>query len=87
MPVFPAAAVQSAEGRAKLLGHQIVNDRVDGAVGINAGPTEENEPGIQVWCADEGVDEDQGPVGHPEQGEKYNHHCQHLGDLKKMTEF
>lgn len=83
MQVFPMAAVQATEGRAELLGHQVVNDRVDRTVGVNADPAEEQEPGVQVWRTHKGVNENQGPVWHPQQGEEHNHHCQHLSDLQR----
>lgn len=85
MPVISVAVVQPTEGRTKLLGHQVVNHRVDGTVGIYADPAEEQEPGVQVRRAHEGVNEHQGSVRHPQQGEQHDHHCKHLGDLRRRV--
>lgn len=52
------ATVQAAEGRAELLGHGIVYHRVDSTVGVDAGPTEQQEPGVKVGSGHEGVDQD-----------------------------
>lgn len=66
--------VQPPERRAELLRHGVVDDRVDGAVGIDAGSTEEQEPGVEVGRGHKGVDEHQSPVGHPEEGEENDDH-------------
>ena len=77
----PLAVVEAAEGGAELLGHGVVYDGVDGAVGVDAGAAEEDEPVVQVGRGHEGVEEDQRAVGHPQQGEQDHHHRQHLGHL------
>lgn len=74
--------VQPPERRAELLRHGVVDDGVDGAIGVDARPTEEQEPGVEVGRGHKGVDQHQSPVGHPEQGEQDDDHCQHLGDLR-----
>lgn len=60
-----AAVTQLFESGAKLLGHGVVDDRVDGAVQVDAEAAEEQEPSVQVGLLQEGVDHHQGPVGHP----------------------
>lgn len=81
MAVVVLAAVEVAEGRAKLLRHEVVDHRVDGAVGVDASAAEEKKPGVQVGGTDEGVDEHQRAVGHPQQGKQNHHHRQHLRHL------
>lgn len=71
------------EGQTELLGHEVVDDGVDGAVGVDADPAEEDKPAVQVGVLHEGVHQNQGPVGHPEQGKEGHHHSQHLGDLEE----
>lgn len=78
----PAAAAELFEGDLKLLGHEVVDDGVDGTVGVDAHTTEEQEPGAVVGRVDEGVDHHQGSVRHPEQGKEGDHHRQHLCDLR-----
>lgn len=78
---LPPAAADLAEGGAKLLRHGVVDDWVDGAVEVDADPAEKQEPVVQVGLIQEGVDHHQGAVRHPERGEQYHNHCQHLGHL------
>lgn len=47
---------QLLEGGAELLGHGVVNDRINGTVQVDAQTAEEEEPGVQVGIAQEGVD-------------------------------
>ena len=70
----PVALAELFERDAKLLRHEVVDDGVDGAVGVDAHPAEEEEPGVVVRRVDEGVDHHQGSVRHPEQGEEDDHH-------------
>lgn len=51
-----AAVAQLLEGGAELLRHGVVNDRIDGAVQVDAQTAEEEEPGVQVGLVQEGVD-------------------------------
>lgn len=76
--VPPVALAELFERYAKLLRHEVVNDGVDGTVGVDAHTAEEQEPGVMVRWVDEGVDHHQCSVGHPEQGEEDDHHSQHL---------
>lgn len=43
------------EGQTELLGHEVVDDGVDGTVGVDADPAEEDKPAIQVRVLHEGV--------------------------------
>lgn len=47
---------QLFESGAELLGHGVIDDRVDGAVQVDAEAAEEQEPGVQVGLVQEGVD-------------------------------
>jgi len=76
-----AAAQQLAEGGAELLRHGVVDDRVDGAVQVDAEAAEEQEVGVLVRLVQEGVDHHQCPVRHPQQRKQDDHHGQHLGHL------
>lgn len=78
---FPPAAADLAESGAKLLRHGVVDNRVDGAVEVDADPAEQQEPVVQVGLVQEGVDHHQSAVRHPERGEQDHHHSQHLGHL------
>lgn len=82
----PAALVELFKRHAKLLGHEVVDDGVDGAVGVDAHAAEEQEPGVVVRRVEEGVHHHQGPVRHPEQGEEDHHHRQHLRDLMQRKD-
>lgn len=82
-PLPPPTLAKFLEGLAELLGHEVVDDRVDGAVGVDADPAEEDEPAVQIGGLHEGVHQNQSPVGHPEQGKEDHHHSQHLSDLQR----
>lgn len=69
---------QFLESSPKLLGHQIVDDGVDGAVCVNTHPAEEQEPGIEIRRVHKGVDHHQSAVGHPQESEQDHHNSQHL---------
>lgn len=75
------AVAELAKGGAELLWHGVVDDRVDGAVQVDAEATEEQEPGVQVGVRQEGVDHHQGAIGHPQQSEENHHYSQHLCHL------
>lgn len=79
---FSPTAADLAESGAKLLRHGIVDDRVDGAVEVDADPAEKQEPAVQVGRVQEGVDNHQSTVWHPERGKQDHHHSQHLGHLQ-----
>lgn len=81
LPLLPAAPAELLEGSAKLLRHEVVDDGVDGAVGVDAHATEEEEPGVVVSWVHEAVDDHHRSVRHPQQGEEDDHHSQHLGYL------
>lgn len=51
-----AASAEVFKGHAELLGHEVVNDGVDGTVGVDAHPAEEQEPGVVVRWVNERVD-------------------------------
>lgn len=70
----PVALAEFLEGDAKLLRHEVVNDGVDGAVGVDAQAAEEQEPGVVVRWVDEGVDHHQGSIRQPEEGEEDHDH-------------
>lgn len=76
--VSPVALAELFECDAKLLRHEVVNDGVDGTVGVDAHTAEEQEPGVVVRRVDKGVDHHQCSVRHPKQGEEDDHHSQHL---------
>lgn len=78
LPAVAAAPAQLFKRDAELLRHQVVDDGVDGAVGVDAHPAEEEEPGVVVRRVDEGVDHHQRSVRHPQQREEDHHHGQHL---------
>lgn len=84
--LLPAALAELFECHAKLLRHEVVNDGVDGAVGVDAHPAEEQKPAVVVRRVDKGVDHHQRAVGYPEQGEEDDHHHQHLCYLLGKTE-
>lgn len=69
------------EGSPEFLGHEVVDDGVDGAVQVDARPAEEQEPDVQVRWVHEGVYHHQCAVRHPQEGEEHHHHCQHFGHL------
>lgn len=48
-----AAVAQLLERRAKFLRHGVVDDRVDGAVQVDAQAAEEQEPSVQVGLVQE----------------------------------
>lgn len=73
--MLPVALAELFECQAELLRHEVVNDGVDGAVGVDAHSTEEQEPGVVVRRVDEGVNHHQCSVRHPEQSEEDDHHC------------
>lgn len=79
--VSAAAFAELFEGEAKLLRHEVVDDGVDGTVGVDAHAAEEQEPRVVVRRVDNGVDHHQCSVRHPEQGEEDDHHSQHLSYL------
>ena len=60
-----AAVAQLLERGSKLLRHCVVDDRVDGAVQVDAQPAEEKEVCVLVHSVQEGVHHHQGPVRHP----------------------
>lgn len=76
--VLPVALAEVLERPPELLRHEVVDDGVDSAVGVDAHPTEEQEPAVVVRRVEEGVDHHQRPVRHPEQGEEDDHDHQHL---------
>ena len=63
-PPGPAVA-QLLERGSELLRHGVVDDRVDGAVQVDAQPAEEQEVCVLVHRVQEGVDHHQGTVRHP----------------------
>lgn len=73
------------EGLPETLGHEGIDDGVDGAVHIDAKAAEEKEAEVEVGRAQEGIHHHQGAVGQPQQSEKDHHHSQHLGDLPSET--
>lgn len=75
------ALVQLPKGSPELLGHEAVDDGVDGAVQVDAQAAEEEEPGVQVGRVHEGVHHHQRAVRQPQHGEQSHHHSQHLGHL------
>lgn len=81
LPLLPAALTELLEGNTKLLRHEVVDDGVDGAVGVDAHATEEEEPRIVVSRVHETVDDHHRSVRHPQQGKEDDHHGQHLGYL------
>lgn len=77
---------QYLEGFPEALGHEGIDDRVEGTVQVDAEATEEKEAPIQIGLAQKRVDHHQGPVGQPQQSKENHHHCQHLGDLQDKRE-
>lgn len=59
------ALVQLPKGSPELLGHEVVDDGVDGAVQVDAQAAEEEEPGVQVRRVHKGVHHHQGAVRQP----------------------
>lgn len=76
-----AALAELFERDTKLLRHEVVNDGVDGTVGVDAHAAEEQEPRVVVRRVDDGVDHHQCSVRHPQQGEEDDHYSQHLSYL------
>lgn len=60
------ALAELLERCSKLLGHEVVNDGVDGTVAVDAHPAEEQEPHVVVRRVDKGIDHDQRAIRHPE---------------------
>lgn len=54
---WPLTAVQSTKCKAKFLWHGIVYHRVYSTVGVDACPTEQEKPGIQIGCWHKRVDQ------------------------------
>lgn len=75
--------VQLPEGSPELLGHEVVDDGVDGTVQVDAEAAEEEEPGVEVRRVHKGVHHHQRAVGQPQHGKESHHHCQHLGHLDR----
>lgn len=76
------------EGPPELDGHGVVENGVDGAVDVDHDPTEEEEPGVPVLNAGEGVVYHHHPVRHPENGENAkddNQHPHHLQHIDRVT--
>lgn len=81
MPLWslcPALA-QPPEGRLELLGHEAVNDGVDGTVGTRTGETEEEHPRVQEGLGHKGAEQHQRSVGYPQDGKEQHDHHQHRG--------
>lgn len=76
------------EGPPELDGHGVVENGVDGAVDVDHDSTEEQEPGVPVLNAGEGVVYHHHPVRHPENGENAkddNQHPHHLQHIDRVT--
>lgn len=73
------------EGLPETLGHEGIDDGVDGAVHVDAKAAEEKEAKVEVGRAQEGIHHHQGAVGQPQQSEKDHRHGQPLGDLLGET--
>lgn len=73
------------EGLPETLGHEGVDNGVDGTVQIDAKAAEEKEAEVEVGRAQEGIHHHQGAVGQPQQSEKDHDHPQHLSDLPGKT--
>lgn len=62
------------EGLPETLGHEGIDDGVDGAVHLDAKAAEEKEAKVEVGRAQEGIHHHQGAVGQPQQSEKDHRH-------------
>lgn len=82
--VSPVALAELFESNTELLRHEVINDGVDGTVNVDAHPTEKQEPVVVVGRFDEGVHHHQRSVRHPQQGEKDDHHNEHLRYLLRQ---
>jgi len=80
-PGRPAAEQQAAERSAELGGHGVVQDRIDGAVGVDHQATEQHQPDVLVWDGGERIVDDVGAVRQPQHGKHTHDHCQHLCHL------
>ena len=76
-----AASELSAERVAELDGHGVVEDRVDGAVGVDGQTTEQHQPAVLVAPTGERVVDDVRPIGQPQRCKHRDDHCQHLHHL------
>lgn len=56
LPVAPVALAELFKSNTKLLRHEVINDGVDGTIGVDAHPAEEQEPSVVVRRVNEGVD-------------------------------
>lgn len=73
------------EGVLEALGHEGVDNGVDGAVHVGAEAAEEQEAQAEAGRAQAGVCHHRGVVGQPQRSEEDHHHSQHLGDLPGKT--
>ena len=74
---------QVLEGPAELDGHDVVEDGVDGAVDVDEGAGEHEEPQVEELVRGEGVVDDHDSVGHPQGPEHQHHHHQHADHLRQ----
>ena len=72
----------ATERAAELGGHNVVEDGIDGAVGVDHQSTEKNKPEIVVAMRSERVVHDVGAVGQPQHGEHAYNNGQHLRHLQ-----
>lgn len=85
LQLFLLALTEFFEGCSEFLGHEVINNRVDGTIKVNANPTEQQEPMFLERLRQEGVNDHQGPVGHPQEGKKDYNHGQHLCNLWEVN--
>jgi len=76
-----AAAEQAGKGESELGGHGVVEQRIDGAVGVDRETATEQEPEALVATPGERVVDDEHAVRQPERRERRHHHHQHLHHL------
>lgn len=77
-----AACELCAERAAELCRHGVVEDRIDGAVGVDGQSTEQQEPAVLVAPSGERVVHDVRPIRQPERREHRHDDSQHLHNLR-----
>jgi len=81
-----AARQEPPECTVELGRHDVVEDGIDGAVGVDHHATEEHQPAVFISISDERIVNNVRSVGQPQYGEDADDHREHLGDLERTAQ-